>query len=229
MPVSDYHQISDVLHVVEQVRPRSVLDVGVGFGKWGLLCREILELYEGRLTRESWARRIEGIEVYPPYRNPLWDLAYDQVHIGDATEVLGTLGRYDLIICCDVIEHLPKPAGHAFLRAMLDHCGVLILTSPRGFQAQSPWYGNEREAHRSGWGAADFAGLHHRYKDIGFTFMAVLANDPARLAGIALRQPLEVLGVKRGLVELLRMAAARARVRAGQLAQIVARPRGRRL
>jgi hypothetical protein len=213
MPTSDFHQISDVLHVIEQLQPRTVLDIGVGFGKWGILCREILEIYKGRVTASTWEIQIDGVEINEPYRNPLWELAYDHVYCGDVAEVLPTLASYDLIICCDVIEHFEKETGHSLLRDMLRQSKVTILTSPRGFAQQGARHGNEYERHRSGWGIEDFRQHKCLYKNIGFTFLAVLSSDPTRLANIQLLHPLQVLGVKKGSLELARLAAKRARQR----------------
>ncbi len=180
MPTSDYHQISDVLHVVEQLQPRTVLDIGVGFGKWGMLCRKLLEIYQGRVAKATWELQVDGIEINEPYRNPLWQLAYDHVYIGDALKILPTLPQYDLIVCCDVIEHFDKPDGHALIRHILAHCKTAIITSPRGYTPQADIYENEHERHRSGWLQKDLAGYASLYKDIGFTFMAVpVRRQPA--------------------------------------------------
>jgi hypothetical protein len=206
VPTSDFHQISDVLHVVHQAQPATVLDIGVGFGKWGMLCREVLEIYNERVPAASWTTRIDGIEIHEPYRNPLWSLAYNAVHIGDASQVLPTLGTYDLILCCDVIEHFERAEGMEFLNVMLAHGSLVILTSPRGFVTQSARYGNEHEVHRSGWTESDFATFPHLYKDIGFTFMAVLSRFPDRLTRVDMLHPLQVLGVKRGAASLLQLA-----------------------
>jgi 2-polyprenyl-3-methyl-5-hydroxy-6-metoxy-1,4-benzoquinol methylase len=215
MPTSDYHQISDVLHVIEQVRPARVLDVGVGFGKWGFLCREILDVYYERVQPETWTTVIDGIEIYEPYRNPTWALAYNQIHIGDAREILPGLGQYDLIICCDVIEHFEKPDGTKLIDELLRHAPVLIVTTPAGYAPQGAAYGNIHESHLSSWSQADLVRWPHRYKLIGFTFMAVIGRDEAALKNVEIRQPLEVLGVKRGALELLRMAGRRLRRRSG--------------
>jgi SAM-dependent methyltransferase len=213
MPTSDYHQISDVLHVVQQVDPKTVLDVGVGFGKWGILCREILEVYNSRVSPESWKLRIDGIEIHEPYRNQLWDFAYNQVHIGDAVTIIDEVGTYDLILCCDVIEHFEKSAGLEFIENLLLHGKMLIITSPRGFVQQGAIYDNEFERHRSGWGHADFRPFPHLYKEIGFTFMAVLGADSSRLRRIDVMHPLRVLGVKKGARELSKLVACRIRER----------------
>jgi hypothetical protein len=212
MPVSDLHHISDVLHVVEQARPSRVLDVGVGFGKWGMLCREVLDVTYGRLQREEWQATIDGVEVFESYRNPLW-AGYDRVEIGDVRELLPRLGRYDLVVICDVIEHFDKEEGLALLRRLLEHAELVILTSPRGFIPQGSEFGNEHERHRSGWDEGDLREFPHLYQNIGLTFMAVIARDPARLRSLRLRHPLEGVGVKRGFVELLRLGAERTRHR----------------
>lgn len=215
MPTSDFHQISDVLHVVEQIRPRTVLDIGVGFGKWGMLCREILEVYQGRYHRADWAVRLDGIEIYEPYRNALWEFAYDQVYIGDVRKVIASLGRYDLILCCDVIEHLSQADGRALLEQLLTLATYVIVTSPLGFHPQGAHFDNLSETHLSGWTQTSFAGLPHRYKEIGFTFMAVFASDARLLSALNIRRPLDVLGVKKGFVELLRLGVVRLRLRLG--------------
>ena len=203
MPVSDYHQISDVMHVVEQVKPRSVLDIGVGFGKWGMLCREVLDVYYGRVHKPSWSTRVDGVEIFEPYRNPLWSYCYDTVHRGDITALVSTLGHYDLMICCDVIEHFEKAEGKALVHRLLQSCGVLILTSPRGYHPQHAFNENEREEHKSGWERSDFVGMPHLYQEIGFTFMVVLSTSETTLASIKLRHPMDVLGVKKGIRALL--------------------------
>jgi hypothetical protein len=47
MPTSHPSQLNEILEVVLKTRPRSVIDVGVGFGKYGVLCREYLEFWDG--------------------------------------------------------------------------------------------------------------------------------------------------------------------------------------
>lgn len=209
MPTSDYHQISDVLHVVEQVRPASVLDVGVGFGKWGFLCREILDVYYERIQPDTWTTRIDGIEIFEPYRNAFWPIVYNQVYMGDARKLMPTLGRYDLILCCDVIEHFEKNEGASVVAEMLEHAPIVVITTPVGHAPQGAAYGNVHETHLSSWQRSDFQRYPHLYQLVGFTFMVVLARDPQMLQRIKLRHPLDVLGIKRGAVELLRQIRRR--------------------
>lgn len=44
LPSSQYYHISKILELIIAIDPSSVLDVGTGFGKYGVLCREYLEL-----------------------------------------------------------------------------------------------------------------------------------------------------------------------------------------
>jgi hypothetical protein len=209
MATSDYHHISDVLHVVEQIKPRSILDVGIGFGIWGVLCREVLDLYYGRHTPDEWVTKIEGVEIFEGYRNPLWGWAYDEIFIGNALQILDKLGHYDLILACDVIEHFKKEQGRILVEKMVQHADVVIITSPRGFIQPGSTWGNKYDSHSSLWSENDFQDIPHLYKNIGFTFMVVLASGEQRLKSINILRPLDVSGVKNGMVELIRLTFKR--------------------
>ena len=109
MPTSHLHQINEIVELIVLTNPQTVLDVGVGFGKYGALAREYLELRDGRNQYHDWQRRIDGIEVFPDYLTPLHDYIYDTVHVGNATEIMPALNlRYDLVLLIDVLEHFTK-------------------------------------------------------------------------------------------------------------------------
>src|SRR5439155_62198 len=78
--------IPTIVHLVRQLQPRSILDVGVGFGKWGHLFREYTDILEAehepsRYDRENWQVRIEGIEGHAAYLTPMHHFLYDQIHV----------------------------------------------------------------------------------------------------------------------------------------------------
>jgi hypothetical protein len=213
MPVSDYNHISDVLHVVAQFNPKSVLDVGVGFGKWGVLCREVIDVYQGRLSSSEWQTKIDGVEIFEAYRNSVWSLAYDQVLIGNIFDLIDEMPKYDLTLLCDVIEHFEKKEGLLLLEKLLAHSKIVVLTSPRGYHVQGAAWGNDHERHLSGWSQNDFSNFCHVYKEIGFTFMAVLSENSNYIDGLEVRKPLDVLGFKKGAIELARLAVRRVKYR----------------
>lgn len=194
MPTSDYTQIPDVIRALIESRAETVLEVGVGFGKWGALCREYIEINRGRMPAE-WRSRIDGIEAFEGYRNPLWS-AYDNIHIGDAMTVIDGLGTYDVVLCCDVIEHFEKEDGRRLLEKMLHHGRLVIITSPADESPQDAVYGNPHEEHKSWWTEADFASYPHRFARLGETFIAAVSHDPGAVAAADIRPLDERLGAR---------------------------------
>lgn len=59
----------------------------------------------------------------------------------------------------------------------------------------------------------DFHSIPHLYKEIGCTFLAVLSKQEGGLKKIEIRHPLEVLGVKRGIRELMTLGRRRVKLR----------------
>ncbi len=61
MPTSRFQVIPDILSLLQREQPRSILDVGVGFGKYGLLIRDILEIPFERYNKQQWICQIDGV------------------------------------------------------------------------------------------------------------------------------------------------------------------------
>ncbi|MEJ2502387.1 MAG: class I SAM-dependent methyltransferase, partial [Gemmatimonadota bacterium] len=148
-----------MIGVLLRLDPSSVLDIGVGFGKWGHLIREytdirLAERDPDRYSRENWKTRIDGIEGFPGYLTAMHDYLYDRIHVGDMREIIRQLGRYDMILLADVIEHVEKADGEALLQDCLAHCdGAVVVSTPAVFRPQGDACGNPFEAHRSFWRA----------------------------------------------------------------------------
>src|SRR5438552_4459580 len=161
MPSSRPNTIPTVIHLVRQLKPQSILDVGVGFGKWGHLFREYTDIMEAehdapRYERKNWRVKIDGIEGHAAYLTEMHRYLYDEIHLGDACELIKKLPRYDLIFLGDIIEHLEKAAGLQFLGDALDNCNkAVIVSTPKYETAQTNLCGNELERHRSLWSAKD--------------------------------------------------------------------------
>ena len=162
MPSSRPNTIPVVIHLLRQLRPRSILDVGVGFGKWGHLFREYTDINEAerdpaRYSREGWQVRIDGIEGYAPYLTEMHRYIYNDIHVGDAARILSGLGAYDLVFLGDVIEHFDKKEGKALLDRSLEHAiKAVIVSTPKFETEQEDLCGNELERHRSLWSPSDF-------------------------------------------------------------------------
>jgi len=155
MPTSAVSQIQTVMLLCDELRPRRILDVGIGFGKYGVLMREILDIAKERYDRDQWQVEIGGIEFAERYRNPIWAYAYDWVEVGDAVSVLPRLGEFDLILAADMLEHLKREEGLRFVSDCLDHGKYVIICTPSIFSPQEAVHGNTRERHLSFWTLRD--------------------------------------------------------------------------
>ena len=86
MPSSNFGHLFDVLSSVVLINPKSILEVGVGFGKYGYLFREYLDLAYDEETGgyKKWRRIIDGIEINDKYLTPVHEYIYNNIYIGNA-------------------------------------------------------------------------------------------------------------------------------------------------
>jgi len=153
MPTSPYVHIEYVAMLLVQLRPSSVLDIGLGNGKMGFIARDILDvMYGERYHKGNWQIRIDGIEAYKDYIQDHQRYIYDNIYIGDAYEVIDRLGSYDIVILGDVLEHFPKDRAWLFLDKCALHSNLaLIVNIPIGPAPQPAIYDNDYERHLSEW------------------------------------------------------------------------------
>ncbi len=161
MPTCDPSVIPTIVREMMRLRPASVLDVGVGMGKFGLLTREYLEGWgHHRYCRDRWQVQLDGCEIFPQYIQPWHREIYDNLHLGD---IRGYPFRapYDLVLMVDVIEHFPKPDGLKLLR---DLAAKTIIVSTPNFKTRGVGRNKENvhQDHLSVWTAADFRPFRHK-------------------------------------------------------------------
>jgi hypothetical protein len=159
MPLSIWRGLEDCLALIVARRPTAILDAGIGFGLWGHLLRQYLDVWSGRIQRAQWTTRIDGIELDPNRVQPHSRYLYSDVYVGDIREEVPRRARdtqYDIILFGDVIEHLPKNDGLELVRAAgLLARDLVVVRIPLG----DGWRVEGREPpdhHRSRWYAADF-------------------------------------------------------------------------
>lgn len=146
MPSSLLVGIMPIMMAIMEMKPKSILDIGVGTGKWGLLCREYLDDINIPI------KRLDGIEIFKPYINKTVNSIYDNVYNVDVREFNPPI-TYDLYLIIDVIEHMTKQQGHILLGKL---GGNKIVATPNGFVKQPAIGGNEHEKHICGWTLEDF-------------------------------------------------------------------------
>lgn len=148
MPSSYVDSFAPIVKLLVDEQPKKVIEIGPGWGKYGLACREYLPDIE----------KLHAVEVRPG-RKQVQDCIYDWVYNGDARDKDYTpkfWGRWDLAIMVDVIEHMTIDEGHDLLDRILSAgCDVLVAT-PKVFIEQhdddNPW-----ETHVSWWQWSDFS------------------------------------------------------------------------
>lgn len=159
MPLSSYAVAPEVAYLlsVRKLQIKSVLDVGCGFGFYGMLVRNYLD--EGK---EPFQIYMDAVEAFPKYRNLFWANYH---HIFEQpVENVEFKQKYDAIIMCDVIEHFEKEQGLKViekLKNQLTENGILIISTPSIFCEQGAVNGNIYETHKSLWDVKEF-------KELGF-------------------------------------------------------------
>jgi len=150
MPTSEPANITPLLQRIIGLDPRSVLDIGAGYGKWGFLLREYLDDFLGE-------RRIDGVEVHRPYvnRSPaphIYDLLLTVEFPGPMSGALQE--HYDLALMIDVLEHYTVEDGKRALDAALRLAPQVLICTPLDYP-QGDVFGNQFERHLSEWRPED--------------------------------------------------------------------------
>ena len=209
MPSSHPYQLNEILELIIATNPRKLLDIGIGFGKYGFLSREYLELWQPDSVYNTRTHQIDGIEAFEAYLTPLHRLIYDHIYTGDAKDILPKLtDRYDLILMIDVFEHFTHEDGLKVLEECR-RCGRNILISvPRIMSVQEDVFENPYETHRYNWKRKDFAEIQDKF----FVYnskstICFIGEDSQRIGTIikkrkrrkAIVRLLELTGMKRPL------------------------------
>jgi hypothetical protein len=202
VPLSIWQGLEDCLAVIVGRQPAAVLDAGIGFGLWGHLLRQYLDVWSGRIQRHQWTTRIDGIEIDPNRVQPHSRHLYTHVYIGDIREQVPQRARetqYDVILFGDVIEHLPKNDGIELLHAagMLAN-DLVVVRIPLG----DGWRVEGREPpddHRSRWYLEDFdclPAMRREYEFWGNPYGLVVID------GVALRRTMAIENVSHRLARV---------------------------
>lgn len=144
MPSSALAVVPTVLNHMVALDPGSVLDVGPGFGKYGVLFREYCPRHPIMVGVEAWepyvaAHRLTGI--------------YDRLFVADVLTLDDAqLNACDVVYMGDVIEHVDKDEALALLTRIRR---PIVVCTPEHFFHNGdnlPW----TETHRSHWTLDDF-------------------------------------------------------------------------
>ncbi len=154
MPTSHKYQINDIVELIVLTHPKQILDIGIGFGKYGYLAREYLDIGVGGGDEDYDFKKtqIDGIEVFTKYITPLHEIIYNNIYNKNALEVLPTLQiKYDLILVIDVLEHFSYNDGIKILEECKKRGRNIIISTPKDIGVQDDIFDNPFETHRFQW------------------------------------------------------------------------------
>jgi hypothetical protein len=119
---SHWDQIPQIIEIVMKLKPRGILDIGPGRGKYGVLFCEYLR---------EWAEQDVIVDAIAD--EPIWCRhAYHEVWRGNALEILPRLTKnYHLITIIDVIEHLKREDGEKLLFLARKRTEQILLVTPK--------------------------------------------------------------------------------------------------
>lgn len=186
----NYQNLGDAVAWLRVIDPRKVLDVGCGFGRWGFLCREFLDVWNGRVFRRDWQVQLIGVDAYESNLKDHHRLLYDEVHGMEVERFLAERSdRFDLTILGDVLEHFPKLAGLELLRQCMERSSYVLLILPIGSHwPQQAIYGNPYERHLGVWEDTDVLRLeplvacsYRDYIDRPYLGAVLSKDDPKAL------------------------------------------------
>ncbi len=144
MPTSDAQGKDTALAWYEQIRPRSVIDIGAGSGTYARALR----------SRSPWKGRWTAVEVWEPYvdRFGLRGL-YNGIVTEDARRLSAAFYRADLVLAGDVLEHMTRADAVALLIKIRTRAANLIVSVPVLHLDQEAVHGNPYERHVDHWTA----------------------------------------------------------------------------
>ncbi len=179
-------------------------------------CRSLLDLGCGPSSpvRLFHVPETVGVEVFPPY---LEDSRKKGIHsryiLADITTVSFPERSFDVVLCTEVIEHLPKDKGLALIASAARWAkNKVILTTPNGSVHQGAIGGIGSQAHVSSWTVKDLkrmgfrvagiSGLKYLRTDLGrvryrpYVFWNLVSNVSQKITRWAPRLAFQLFAVK---------------------------------
>jgi len=184
MPTSHYNQLNEIVQISELVQPKSVLDVGIGNGKYGFLLREYLGINR-EFSEEDFI--IDGIEGYEEYITEVHKKIYNSIYIMDLNNKLELPNcNYDLCLLIDIIEHFDRDKGIEIIKQLLSICKILLIATPWNIGDPSIRHSNPMEDHKYQWKKRDFSQFeNHTFVYNADSLIALIGEDKKKLSFIS--------------------------------------------
>lgn len=160
-----------VLHELPDLANKTILDCGCGKGAYGFLMR-------------IWGRGhlayIVGVDIsrFSMKFCKRFNI-YDDLILADARFLPIKEKTFDVVLACDIIEHITKEEGECLLDEIeAIHKSIAIVTTPNG------WRPEVGGIHLSAWAVKDFKKRGYRVHGIGFKAASHLRRSIGRKTGL---------------------------------------------
>jgi hypothetical protein len=189
MASSFVNQIPTIVHLIQKINPKTVLDIGKGFGKYGFLIHEYVGIdntvkLNPMLPMKDQSRvAVDAVEVDNDLMLPHLHFFYNKVIEGDVLQLYKSFNRYDLILMIDIIEHIEKEKALAMLQFFVSQGSSIIVATPKDF-FQQELYESEYEHHVSHWTKDDFKKLGYLdYQRLEAGMVYYISPNPISVRG----------------------------------------------
>ena len=157
MGVSERRNVPYCIEVLGEIAPRRVLDVSMRFGRWGMILRDICEVPSAPALSDISRLYMEAIEGFERHISGQHSSFYDQIHVGDVTELLRELpGPWDVTILDDVLQHIAKDVAIDLLRVGVERSAYVLVNVPLGRSADRSDSDGAPRDDLSSWDVAEF-------------------------------------------------------------------------
>jgi Capsular polysaccharide synthesis protein len=150
-----WQQIPFCVEAITEVSPQRVLDVGLGFGRWGMLIREFCEAPEDATDNKNWRVHLEGLETSRSNVEDYYHYFYNQIHIEKSPEYfLSMTDTWDMIIFGDVLNRWNKENAEKRLNKALEISDYVLISNSINNRSSDDGLDGLRQA--SVWKLSDF-------------------------------------------------------------------------
>lgn len=189
MASSFISQAPIILYLISKIKPKTILDIGKGFGKYGFLIHEYIGIdNKNKLNplltmKEQSQINIDAVEIDEQLILPHLNHFYNVVITGNILEMYENMKTYDLILMIDIIEHLDKTAALKMLKFFAAKKTKIIIATPLEFFNQH-LYESVHEEHISHWSKKDFSSIYNLdYQIIDGGVIYYLSPEPINIRG----------------------------------------------
>lgn len=115
--VYNYSAAEEVLPLlIEKLHPSSVLDVGCGLGTWL------------KVAKDLGIKEVFGIDGASKDKEQL-KISPDEFSEIDLRRPLNLSKKFDLVLCLEVVEHLPPECAEILIQSLCNHADIVLFSA----------------------------------------------------------------------------------------------------